>query len=188
VVAWVVLWEQLGRGRSGGGGHHPCAVVDQSATYRSNTRLWITTVTVTCLDNHRPPPPLSPPSPSSPPSLLLLLLLLLPLCRWDLCAGPHVERTGSISPDAFDLEAVAGAYWRGDENNAMLQVRMMGGGEGGMEGEGRKGEGRRERERCNKEADAGAPVEQGEWRGPTGGATRTMPCCRYVLRWGGGGS
>lgn len=40
---------------------------------------------------------------------------------WDLCAGPHVERTGSISPDAFDLEAVAGAYWRGDENNAMLQ-------------------------------------------------------------------
>eukprot|EP00775_Hariotina_reticulata_P010606 gene10606-10764_t len=40
---------------------------------------------------------------------------------WDLCAGPHVERTGDIKPDAFDLESVAGAYWRGDEKNAMLQ-------------------------------------------------------------------
>eukprot|EP00879_Flechtneria_rotunda_P011070 GHRR01011566.1.p1 GENE.GHRR01011566.1~~GHRR01011566.1.p1 ORF type:complete len:561 (+),score=151.97 GHRR01011566.1:184-1683(+) len=40
---------------------------------------------------------------------------------WDLCAGPHIESTGSISPDAFELESVAGAYWRGDENNAMLQ-------------------------------------------------------------------
>lgn len=27
---------------------------------------------------------------------------------WDLCAGPHVERTGSINPDAIDLETVAG--------------------------------------------------------------------------------
>lgn len=44
------------------------------------------------------------------------------VCRWDLCAGPHVETTGSIDPNAFELESVAGAYWRGDENNAMLQV------------------------------------------------------------------
>lgn len=28
---------------------------------------------------------------------------------WDLCAGPHVERTGSIDPESFDLESVAGA-------------------------------------------------------------------------------
>lgn len=40
---------------------------------------------------------------------------------WDLCAGPHLERTGEISPDAFALESVAGAYWRGDEKNAQLQ-------------------------------------------------------------------
>jgi threonyl-tRNA synthetase len=40
---------------------------------------------------------------------------------WDLCAGPHVETTGDIHPKAFDLETVAGAYWRGDANNAQLQ-------------------------------------------------------------------
>eukprot|EP00878_Enallax_costatus_P036766 GHUV01041320.1.p1 GENE.GHUV01041320.1~~GHUV01041320.1.p1 ORF type:complete len:573 (+),score=139.07 GHUV01041320.1:82-1800(+) len=40
---------------------------------------------------------------------------------WDLCAGPHVESTGAIPVDAFELESVAGAYWRGDEKNAMLQ-------------------------------------------------------------------
>ncbi|TAF50881.1 MAG: threonine--tRNA ligase [Oscillatoriales cyanobacterium] len=40
---------------------------------------------------------------------------------WDLCAGPHVESTGDINPKAFDLETVAGAYWRGDANNAQLQ-------------------------------------------------------------------
>ncbi len=40
---------------------------------------------------------------------------------WDLCAGPHVASTGEIHPDAFALESVAGAYWRGDENNAQLQ-------------------------------------------------------------------
>uniref|UniRef100_A0A7R9VNR4 threonine--tRNA ligase n=1 Tax=Chlamydomonas euryale TaxID=1486919 RepID=A0A7R9VNR4_9CHLO len=40
---------------------------------------------------------------------------------WDLCAGPHVERTGDIAVDGFDLESVAGAYWRGDESKAMLQ-------------------------------------------------------------------
>ena len=39
----------------------------------------------------------------------------------DLCRGPHVERTGQINPDAVRLLNVAGAYWRGDENNPMLQ-------------------------------------------------------------------
>jgi threonyl-tRNA synthetase len=40
---------------------------------------------------------------------------------WDLCAGPHVAHTGELHPKAFELESVAGAYWRGDENNAQLQ-------------------------------------------------------------------
>ncbi|KAA8498025.1 Threonine--tRNA ligase, chloroplastic/mitochondrial 2 [Porphyridium purpureum] len=40
---------------------------------------------------------------------------------WDLCAGPHVESTGKINGKAVALESIAGAYWRGDENNAMLQ-------------------------------------------------------------------
>jgi threonyl-tRNA synthetase len=40
---------------------------------------------------------------------------------WDLCAGPHLENTGDIHPKAFKLEAVAGAYWRGDETKAQLQ-------------------------------------------------------------------
>jgi threonyl-tRNA synthetase len=39
----------------------------------------------------------------------------------DLCRGPHLENTGQIPPDAFKLMTVAGAYWRGDEHNAMLQ-------------------------------------------------------------------
>jgi threonyl-tRNA synthetase len=39
----------------------------------------------------------------------------------DLCRGPHVERTGQINPSAIKLMSVAGAYWRGDEKNAMLQ-------------------------------------------------------------------
>jgi threonyl-tRNA synthetase len=39
----------------------------------------------------------------------------------DLCRGPHVERTGQINPDAVKLMSVAGAYWRGDEHNPMLQ-------------------------------------------------------------------
>jgi len=37
----------------------------------------------------------------------------------DLCAGPHVERTGQIK--AFKVLSFAGAYWRGDENNQQLQ-------------------------------------------------------------------
>ncbi len=40
---------------------------------------------------------------------------------WDLCAGPHVETTGDLHPKAFDLESVAGAYWRGDETKQQLQ-------------------------------------------------------------------
>jgi threonyl-tRNA synthetase len=39
----------------------------------------------------------------------------------DLCRGPHVQHTGQIKPDAVKLLNVAGAYWRGDENNTMLQ-------------------------------------------------------------------
>ena len=39
----------------------------------------------------------------------------------DLCRGPHLENTGQIPPDAFKLTSVAGAYWRGDEHNPMLQ-------------------------------------------------------------------
>jgi len=39
----------------------------------------------------------------------------------DLCRGPHVENTEQINPDAVKLMNVAGAYWRGDEKNAMLQ-------------------------------------------------------------------
>jgi len=37
----------------------------------------------------------------------------------DLCRGPHLPTTGKIK--AFKLTSVAGAYWRGDEKNAMLQ-------------------------------------------------------------------
>ena len=36
----------------------------------------------------------------------------------DLCAGPHVESTGKIG--SISLLSIAGAYWRGDENNTML--------------------------------------------------------------------
>jgi threonyl-tRNA synthetase len=39
----------------------------------------------------------------------------------DLCRGPHVLNTREVKPDAFKLMSVAGAYWRGDENNKMLQ-------------------------------------------------------------------
>ncbi len=39
----------------------------------------------------------------------------------DLCRGPHVENTRQINPDAVKLMSVAGAYWRGDEKNPMLQ-------------------------------------------------------------------
>ena len=39
----------------------------------------------------------------------------------DLCRGPHVESTEQINPKALKLMNVAGAYWRGDENNPQLQ-------------------------------------------------------------------
>ncbi len=39
----------------------------------------------------------------------------------DLCRGPHVESTGKINPDAVKLMSLAGAYWRGDEHQPMLQ-------------------------------------------------------------------
>ncbi len=40
---------------------------------------------------------------------------------WDLCAGPHLENTAELNPKAIELETIAGAYWRGDENKAQLQ-------------------------------------------------------------------
>ncbi|NQV00515.1 MAG: threonine--tRNA ligase [Parcubacteria group bacterium] len=39
----------------------------------------------------------------------------------NLCKGPHVASTKEIDPDAFKLTKVAGAYWKGDEKNKMLQ-------------------------------------------------------------------
>ncbi len=39
----------------------------------------------------------------------------------DLCRGPHVANTSQIDPQSIKLMSVAGAYWRGDEKNTMLQ-------------------------------------------------------------------
>ena len=39
---------------------------------------------------------------------------------FDLCRGPHIPSTGRL-PKAFKLMKLAGAYWRGDSNNQMLQ-------------------------------------------------------------------
>jgi threonyl-tRNA synthetase len=39
----------------------------------------------------------------------------------DLCRGPHVSSTKELSPKAFKLLNIAGAYWRGDEKRPMLQ-------------------------------------------------------------------
>jgi len=38
----------------------------------------------------------------------------------DMCRGPHLPSTGKLDPRAFKLMRVAGAYWRGDQNNAQL--------------------------------------------------------------------
>ena len=38
----------------------------------------------------------------------------------DMCRGPHLPSTGKLDPVAFKLTRVSGAYWRGDQNNAML--------------------------------------------------------------------
>jgi threonyl-tRNA synthetase len=39
----------------------------------------------------------------------------------DLCRGPHLERTGQVNPDGVKLLSIAGAYWKGDSRNKMLQ-------------------------------------------------------------------
>jgi len=39
----------------------------------------------------------------------------------DLCRGPHVKNTSFLDPKAFKLTKIAGAYWRGEEKNPMLQ-------------------------------------------------------------------
>lgn len=39
----------------------------------------------------------------------------------DLCKGPHVEHSGQIPVNGLKLMSIAGAYWRGDENEPMLQ-------------------------------------------------------------------
>ena len=39
----------------------------------------------------------------------------------DLCRGPHLQHTGQVPGDGFKLMSVAGAYWRGDSDRAMLQ-------------------------------------------------------------------
>jgi threonyl-tRNA synthetase len=38
----------------------------------------------------------------------------------DMCRGPHLASTGKLDPQAFKLTRVSGAYWRGDQNNAVL--------------------------------------------------------------------
>jgi threonyl-tRNA synthetase len=44
---------------------------------------------------------------------------------WDLCAGPHVESTGKLDARAIELESIAGAYWKGDEKNNVMQARHV---------------------------------------------------------------
>ncbi len=39
---------------------------------------------------------------------------------YDMCRGPHLPSTGKLDPQAFKLTRVSGAYWRGDQKNAML--------------------------------------------------------------------
>lgn len=39
---------------------------------------------------------------------------------YDMCRGPHLASTGRLDPQAFKLTRVSGAYWRGDQKNAML--------------------------------------------------------------------
>jgi len=47
--------------------------------------------------------------------------------QWfDMCRGPHLASTGKLDPQAFKLTRVSGAYWRGDQANAMLsRVRAV---------------------------------------------------------------
>lgn len=39
---------------------------------------------------------------------------------WDLCKGGHSDNMQDIDPQSFKLDRIAGAYWRGNENNTML--------------------------------------------------------------------
>ncbi|MEW6407351.1 MAG: threonine--tRNA ligase [Patescibacteria group bacterium] len=39
----------------------------------------------------------------------------------DLCRGPHLDSTGEITPSAFKLTRIAGAYWKGSEKRPMMQ-------------------------------------------------------------------
>ncbi|MBW6440825.1 hypothetical protein K0B03_02210 [Patescibacteria group bacterium] len=39
----------------------------------------------------------------------------------DLCRGPHIDSTGELDIKSFKQTKIAGAYWRGDEKNKMLQ-------------------------------------------------------------------
>jgi len=39
----------------------------------------------------------------------------------DMCEGPHVAATGDLPADGFKLDSLAGAYWRGSEENKMMQ-------------------------------------------------------------------
>lgn len=38
----------------------------------------------------------------------------------DLCKGPHIKSTAELNPEAFKLTKIAGAYWKGNEENPML--------------------------------------------------------------------
>lgn len=38
----------------------------------------------------------------------------------DLCCGPHIDSSNELNSNAFKLDKIAGAYWRGDEKNKML--------------------------------------------------------------------
>jgi threonyl-tRNA synthetase len=40
---------------------------------------------------------------------------------WDLCEGPHVDSTRDIPKNCFSLDSLAGAYWKGSEENNMMQ-------------------------------------------------------------------
>ncbi|MBF0289280.1 MAG: threonine--tRNA ligase [SAR324 cluster bacterium] len=40
---------------------------------------------------------------------------------WDMCEGPHIESTKDIPLNGFSLDSLAGAYWRGSEENKMMQ-------------------------------------------------------------------
>ncbi len=63
----------------------------------------------------------SAPTNPLPGSLFAPYALPVETTWWDLCEGPHLDFTGQIDPGAFALEAVAGVYWQGQEQNPQLQ-------------------------------------------------------------------